>query len=256
MSKLIALEQLEVDAAEVLAIKRNELLPIVQDAARLNHYAGHIVQAQVVLLNGVNPSLTQALSETIGQIIAHLRGSKKNLKPKKFNALQRWFGQDIEYKAAQLHELTNLDRLVEHANLLSQQIQVEIQKSQARFQQATGLREQMATYIIAAQQFLREYPDFQQLHVFDALPERLSKRIQTLHTVQASHDIALAQLQLTQQLALGLLDRFHEAQQVLIPAWQYHLQQRQAQHAQFDLVALNQNREQLIQVLQQSLQKK
>ena len=27
------------------------------------------------------------------------------------------------------------------------------------------------------------------------------------------------------QLSFGLLDRFKEAQQVLIPAWQYHVQQ-------------------------------
>ena len=39
--------------------------------------------------------------------------------------------------------------------------------------------------------------------------------------LQASNDIALAQMQLTQQLSLSLLDRFNEAQHVLIPAWQY-----------------------------------
>ena len=72
----------------------------------------------------------------------------------------------------------NLDRLLAQADHLSQQLQIEIQKSQARFQQLLGLREQMAKYIVAAQEFLNEYPAFiKNQHPLDNFAERLSKKL-------------------------------------------------------------------------------
>ena len=111
----------------------------------------------------------------------------------------------------------------------------------------------MAKYIRAAQEFLHEYPAFvQHRHPLDNFADRLSKKVNTLQTLQASNDIALAQMQLTQQLSLSLLDRFNEAQHVLIPAWQYHVQQSQ-QHQQYSQTQLDKSREKLIQTLQDSL---
>ena len=82
-----------------------------------------------------------------------------------------------------------------------------------------------------------------------------------MQTLQASNDIALAQMQLTQQLSFSLMDRFKEAEQVLIPAWQYHVKQSQAQknssqNTQTSLDELDKSREKLIQSLQKSLDKK
>lgn len=66
----------------------------------------------------------------------------------------------MEYDAGQVKYLKDLDRLIDEANHLSQKLQIEIQKSQSRIQQVLGLREQMAAYIGAAQEFLNEYPEF------------------------------------------------------------------------------------------------
>ena len=181
---------------------------------------------------------------------------------KKFNALQRWLGLDLEFNAGKIKYLKDLDRNIHQANQLSQKLQLEIQKSQSRFQQANGLREQMAKYIRAAQEFLVEYPNFvKNLHPLNNFEDRLSKKINTLQTLQASNDIALAQMQLTQQLSFSLMDRFKEAEQVLIPAWQYHVKQSQAQrntsqNTQTFLDELDKSREKLIQSLQKSLDKK
>lgn len=256
-TELLPLDQIEVNRDELISIKRNDLVPLLDDQARLNHYADHLIQSQAVLLNGVDPKLTQQLSHVIAEIIQQLNQSKKSLKVKKFNTLQRWLGLDIEFNAGKIKYLKDLDRNILQAHQLSQKLQLEIQKSQSRFQQASGLREQMSKYIRAAQEFLTEYPNFvKNLHPLNDFEDRLSKKINTLQTLQASNDIALAQMQLTQQLSFSLLDRFQEAQQVLIPAWQYHLKQSRELNNNTSLNELDQSREKLIQTLQKSLEKK
>lgn len=256
-TELVPLEQIEVSREDLLSIKRNDLVPLLDDQVRLNHYADQLIQAQSVLLNGVDPQLTQQLSQVISHIIEQLNQSKKTLKQRKFNALQKWLGLDLEFDAGQIKYLKDLDRSIYEANRLSQKIQIEIQKSESRFQQASGLREQMAKYIVAAQEFLHEYPSFvKNRHPLDNFADRLSKKINTLQTLQASNDIALAQMQLTQQLSLSLMDRFKEAQQVLIPAWQYHLKQSSENKSIHAMNELDQSREKLIQSLQKSLDKK
>lgn len=256
-TELVPLDQIEVSAEELLSIKRLNLVPLLDDQARLNHYADQMIQAQAVLLNGIDPQLTMKLSQTISQIVQELNRSKKTFKKRKFNALQKWLGLDLEFNADQIKYRKDLDRLILEADKLSQRLQIEIQKSHSRYQQAYGYREQMAKYILAAQQFLIEYPIFtKNRHPLDNFAERLSKKIHTLQTLQSSNDIALAQMQLTQQLSLGLIDRFKEAQQVLIPAWQYHLKQSAEKQSLASLQELDQSREILIQSLKNSLDKK
>jgi len=62
-------------------------------------------------------------------------------------------------------------------------------------------------------------------------------------------------MQLSQQLSLSLLDRYKEAQQVLIPAWQYHVKQSQQSSSTIELEKLDNSREKLIHTLKKSLQK-
>ncbi|MFC6052277.1 tellurium resistance protein [Acinetobacter sp. Ac_877] len=253
---LVPIKEIRVDRNDVLLIKRNDLVPLLNDQYKLNHYADSIIQAQSVLLNGVDPELTYQLSQTIEQLIQILASSKKHLNKRKFNALQKWLGIDIEYGSSQIEYYKNLDSLLDRANHLSQKLQLEIQKSQARFQQLIGLREQMSKYIVAAEEFLVEYPSFvTHVHPLDHFSERLSKKINTLQTLQVSNDIAITQMQLSQQLSFGLLDRFKEAQQVLIPAWQYHVKQSQQSNSTIELEKLDNSREILIKNLKKSLEK-
>lgn len=254
---LTPLEQISCNADELLSIKRNDLVPLLDNQTRLNLYADQLIQAQSVLLKSIDPSLTQKLSQIIAQIIEQLSASKKKLNQRKFNAIQKWLGLDLEFSVGQVKYLRDLESSIDEAKQLSQRLQVEIQKSESRFQQANGLREQMAKYIRAAQEFLDEYPVFvQQRHPLDNFSERLSKKINTLQTLQASNDIALAQMQLTQQLSLTLLDRFNEAQHVLIPAWQYHVKQSGAQNSLVTTEELDKSRDKLIQSLKKSLENK
>ena len=147
---LVPLRDIPVNSDELLSIQRNDLVPLLNDQYRLNHYADSVIQAQSVLLNGIDPQLTLQLSQTIEQLIQSLADSKKYLKKRKFNGLQKWLGIDIEYGSTQVEYYKKLDQLLDRANHLSQKLQIEIQKSQARYQLLTGLREQMAKDISAA----------------------------------------------------------------------------------------------------------
>ena len=100
-----------------------------------------------------------------------------------------------------------------------------------------------------------EYPQFvKNQHPLDNFAERLSKKVNTLQTLQASNDIAITQMQLSQQLSFGLLDRYKEAQQVLIPAWQYHVKQSLQSNSTSSLEKLDNSRENLIKTLKKSLE--
>lgn len=253
---LVPIADIPVHPEDALSIKRNELLPLLKDPYRLNHYADQLIQAQSVLLNGVDPQLTQRLSQSIEHLIQTLSDSKKILKKRKFNGLQKWLGLDLEFGSSQVEYYKNLDRHLDEANQLSRRLQIEIQKSQSRFIQLQGLREQMAKYIVAAEEFLQEYPTFaQQPLPLDSFAERLSKKIQTLRTLQSSNDLAIMQMHLSQQLSFSLLDRYKEAQQVLIPAWQHYVKQSQQSGSTSSLEKLDNSRENLIKTLRKSLEK-
>lgn len=254
--ELVPLREIEIHQSEILLIKRNVLTEILVDQSKLNHYADHVIQAQSQLLDGVNPQLTQKLSSIIAQLIEQLSHSKKILKQRKFNTLQKWLGSDLEFFSQQAHYYKNVDTLLDQAHQLSQKLQQEIQGAQLRFQQLNALRENMALHIIAAEEFLEEYPNFSKQNAFAThFAERLSKKIQSLYTLQASNDIAIAQMQLSYQLAFTLLDRFKEAQQVLIPAWQYHLKQSKHESNHPNLENLDKSRDKLIQQLKNSIAK-
>lgn len=253
---LVPLKEIIVDRNEVLSIKRQDLVPLLSDQYKLNHYADTVIQSQSLLLDGIDPHLTIQLSQTIEQLITVLSSSKKHLNKRKFNVLQKWLGVDIEYGSSQIEYYKNLDALLDRACHLSQKLQLEIQTSQARFQQLLGLREQMFKYIVAAEEFLVEYPSFvKNVHPLDSFTQRLSKKIDTLYTLQTSNDIAITQMQLSQQLSFSLLDRFKEAQQVLIPVWQYHVKQSQQTSSKIELEKLDNSREILIKNLKKSLEK-
>jgi hypothetical protein len=253
---LIPLSEINFHQDEILDIKRNELVPLLNDQYQLNLYADQIVNEQSNLLDGVDPFLTQQLSQTIEQLISTLANSKKYLKKRKFNSLQKWLGIDIEYGSGQIEYYKNLDVLLDRANHLSQKLQIEIQQNNQKYAKVVQLRKKMALYIHSANEFLIEYPNFaQNTHPLDNFAERLSKKINTLQTLQASNDIAITQMRLSQQLSFALLDRFKEAQQVLIPAWQYHVKQSQQSYSTTEMEKLDNSRENLIKTLKKSLEK-
>lgn len=159
-------------------------------------------------------------------------------------------GIDIEYGAGKIEFYKNLEFLLAKANQLSQKLQIEIQKSQESIDQIHQYRIEMAHYIVALDEFFNDYPQFiKDIHPLDNFRERLSKKMTSLMTLQANNDIAIVQMQLSQQIAFTLLDRFNESQQVLIPAWQYYVKQSNQKSSSIDLEKLDHARLDLISTL-------
>ncbi|WOE31688.1 MULTISPECIES: tellurium resistance protein [unclassified Acinetobacter] len=256
MTILTPIQEIAVDDSQLLTIKRDDLVPLLAQHSQLNHYADHVVQAQSLLLDGIDSQLIQQFSQTIVQLISALSISKRDVKQKKFNRVQKWLGLDIEYGANQIAYYQKLDDLLRRASEMSQQLQYEIHQSQAKLANIDLYRQEMAHYIIAAEQFLDEYPSFMKhVHPLDHFTERLAKKILNLRTLQAHNDIAITQIQLSQQTALTLLDRFQEAENVLIPAWQYYVKQRNQDQSHADFTQLDRSRSHLMKMLKTALDK-
>lgn len=260
LTPLVPLHLIESNTEQLLLIQRNQLLPLLEQPLLLNQYAQQLVQAQAALLQSIDPDLTQQLSQVIAEIIQQLSQSSKKLSDKRFNRLQKWLGIDLEFDHGKVHYIQQLDQSIDLANQLSRRVALEISQSQARYQQLLVLRVEMAQYIAAAQQFSRDCPVFiRDTQTLEHFQQRLLQKIHSLNTVQSSHDLAMMQMQLSQQLAFGLIDRFKEAQQVLIPAWQYHVKMTRIQNdsqtkSTVDYAELNRNRDKLIQSLKQALE--
>ncbi|AOA57853.1 hypothetical protein [Acinetobacter larvae] len=245
--QLPALTEIDLDPQRLLYLQREQLLPLRDAPIQLNYYADAVVQAQSAQLIVIDAELTQQLSQTIAQLLKHLQQATTQLKTRRFNALQRWLGLDIESDVTKIKYLDRLDAYVDQANHLSQKLKLQLAQSSQRRQHYVQLRREMAHAIVAAQQFLQQYPLFQANdNNFDSFEQRLSKKIETLQRLQHNHDLAYAQMQLNEQLALQLLDRFKEAQQVLLPAWQQQLRQNQDRANIRDIQQLQGDRDKLI----------
>lgn len=65
---LVPLRDIPVNSDELLSIQRNDLVPLLNDQYRLNHYADSVIQAQSALLNGIDPQLTLQLLNGLAQL--------------------------------------------------------------------------------------------------------------------------------------------------------------------------------------------
>lgn len=249
-----ALHDIELNVGRLVVIKRNSLVPLLDQPANLTHYADDLVQKQNQLVLSKSIQSSQELSQLISRIIMHLNHSDRYLKPKTFNFIQKWLGIDLEQQAGSVSYLNDLKRLVAEADRFSQRVATEIYQSQKNMQDLHSLRIEMAHFVIAAEQFLDEIPQFAATHQVENIKDRLHKKINTLMTSQSATDIAMLQIQLAQSVALTILDRFNEAKNVLIPAWQQHVLQVQQAKSPIELQKLNDARDRLIRTLDGAIQ--
>ena len=57
--ELTPLDRFDIAREDILSIQRNDLIPLLNDQSRMNYYADQLIQAQSVMLKGVDPALTQ-----------------------------------------------------------------------------------------------------------------------------------------------------------------------------------------------------
>ncbi|KAA8735342.1 tellurium resistance protein [Acinetobacter qingfengensis] len=249
------IHDMELDQQRIDQIKVKVLVPMLKSPNLLSYYADHIVQQQNHVLIQKTSSHTTDLSQSIQHLIEHLNQSQKSLTPRYFNRFQRWLGQHLEYRGQQYQYIEQLIAQINQAANFSRLVASEMAVSQQYMQELQILRQELAYYVIAAQQFVQESPQFNaQSMQFEHFLQRLQQKINTLMTSQSATDMAMLQMQLQQQVAMTLLDRFTEARQILIPAWQQHVLSIQYQQTPQQLQQLNDARHALIRRLHQALE--
>lgn len=242
-------DQSQSDQSAVIAIQRDILTPILIDPSKLSNYADAIIQDQQCLLSQANIAHSAELGRLIQNIIAQLNQSKKIFSTKKYHFLHRWFGVDLEHQAGSINFLKSLEKSIEQATILSQCVYGEIMQSQQNFQLLESKQVEMSQHIQAAEQFLQQAKQFTSSSQYEPFAMRLDKKINMLMTSQHATDLAMAQIQLNQNVALSILDRFNEAKNVLIPLWYQQIRASHAGQSPAELEKLNRLREQLIRTL-------
>ncbi len=248
-----ALHAIDLEQERITRIKRNVLLPLMQNPMLFSHYADNVVQEQNQLLLNKPIQSAQGLGQVIRQLIEKLNQSKKHLQQKKYNVLQRWFGIDLEQQAGSVQFFNDLNHLIDKASRLSHKVAGEVYQSQKQMQHLHRLRTEMAHYVIAAEQFETECQAFAQQQDISMFKQRLNKKINTLMTSQTATDMAMLQIELSQNVAMTILDRFNEAKNVLIPTWQQHVLSLQSGQDPQELQQLNDARHRLIVTLDNAL---
>lgn len=242
-------DQTQNNQSTVIAIQRDILTPILNDPSKLSHYADAIIQDQQRLLAQANIAHSAELGRLIQNIIAQLNQSKKLFSAKKYHFLHRWFGVDLEHQAGSINFLKNLEKSIEQATVLSQCVYGEIMQSQQNFKALENKQVEMSQYIEAGEQFLQQSKQFASSAQYESFSVRLDKKINMLMTSQHATDLAMAQIQLNQNVAMSILDRFNEAKNVLIPLWYQQIRASHAGQSPAELEKLNRLREQLIRTL-------
>ena len=87
----------------------------------------------------------------------------------------------------------------------------------------------LGVHIQAAREYLSELPpkpatsaSENDVTQFDRPKERFARKVANLAALEASHQMSLMQLKLTQAQAIDMLDRFNETTRVLVPVWRQH----------------------------------
>lgn len=244
-----SVDEFKQDQSAIIAIQRDILTPLLHQPSNLSHYGDAIIQDQQRFLAQANIAHSAELGRLIQNIIAQLNQSKKLFSAKKYHFLHRWFGVDLEHQAGSINFLKSLEKSIEQATILSQCVYGEIMQSQHNFKALEAKREDMSQHIQAAEQFLQQSKRFASSAQYESFSVRLDKKINMLMTSQHATDLAMAQIQLNQNVALTILDRFNEAKNVLIPLWYQQIRSSHAGQSPAELEKLNRLREQLIRTL-------
>ena len=242
-------DQTQNNQSAIIAIQRDILTPILNDPSKLSHYGDAIIQDQQRLLAQANIAHSAELGRLIQNIIKQLNQSKKLFSAKKYHFLHRWFGVDLEHQAGSINFLKSLEKSIEQATVLSQYVYGEIMQSQQNFKALKNKQVEMSQHIQAAEQFLQQAKQFASSAQYESFSMRMYKKINMLMTSQHATDLAMAQIQLNQNVAMSILDRFNEAKNVLIPLWYQQIRASHAGQSPAELEKLNRLREQLIRTL-------
>lgn len=202
---------------------KTEVLPeVFSDPTRIATY-GALEGSTVDLASLAQQAPVTQLAGSIQRVIAKLTDADPQVLAQKPSVLARWTGAHLERRVRYEVARESLNELIETAHVHAQGVRDFLgllDAGMASFEHEIGA---LQDHLQAGREYLAENPQAG-LPADGALDftnhrERFARKLANLATLQASHELSLAQLRLVRSSATDLLDRFEEAITVLVPVW-------------------------------------
>lgn len=213
---------------------KQEIIPgLFAEPRNIGTYAQHSEQSNA--LNEFSSLMEKGsvghLSQAIEAIVAMLSDAdpRKITKPRAGvkGWLDSFLGRDLETEMRYQQARTSLDEKIAEAENIAEHVRDTLTSIHNLMEQHTTEAESLRVHIQAGREYLAEMETTGEAGhndptQFDRPAERFSRKITNLAALEASHNMSLMQLKLTQAQAVDMLDRFTETTRVLIPVWRQH----------------------------------
>jgi hypothetical protein len=202
---------------------KTEVLPeVFAQPSRIATY-GALEDSSVDLASLAQQAPVTQLADSIQRVISKLTDADPKVLARKPSPLSRWTGSHLELRVRYEVARESLSELIETAHVHAQGVRDflgMLDVGMASFEHEIGA---LQDHLQAGREYLAQNPQAG-LPIEGALDftnhrERFARKLANLATLQASHELSLAQLRLVRSSATDLLDRFEEAVSVLVPVW-------------------------------------
>ena len=158
----------------------------------------------------------RSLSESIANLVRSLQKLDVDRVNRRFTWLERFTGADLEARIA-------FDIAARHLSIEMAEVAASAERARAVLSALHGDQPRLAAATIAYATLLAATLAFLEAHSGEAGDvDRLRRRAANLQALQASSQMSETQIELAIDGLTGLLDRYADVEQLLLPVWQQH----------------------------------
>ena len=163
----------------------------------------------------------EKLSEQIQRLLGLLAQAHPYLTTRKHSLLSRVTGSALVKRLDHHLAVQELPEVLQQSEAAAQRVRELWAHAKAVLEETSGQEAELKALLDGAQAWLRDHPEAGESDsALSASPrERLLKRLTNLHALVLSLGIHRQQHQLVQDQILGVLDRYHQVRDVLLPVW-------------------------------------
>lgn len=217
------------------SLKREVIPNLFANPSQMGSYAASSEESNALnefsrLMEQGSVSELSSAIEAIVEMLAHADPRKISQTEKSWKGwLDSFMGRDVEKQIRYEQARTSLDNMLKSTASIAEGVYdtlTAIDKLISQHQQEVAT---LSVHIQAAREYLAELPTTpatsaseNDVTQFDRPKERFARKVANLAALEASHQMSLMQLKLTQAQAIDMLDRFNETTRVLVPVWRQH----------------------------------
>jgi len=209
-------------------LKETVLPAIFRDPAAIGKYGENRSEKENLqeLSDFMESGTVSALAIKIGEIVTKLMDADPQRMTQKTTWYDRLIGRDVERQVRYQVAHKALDELLGEAEGVAQGVRDSLCALDEILANHAIEAERLRMHIQAGREFLDENPQAGMVDAgsleFDRPRERFARKLANLATLLSSHEMSVAQMNLTRAHAVDMLDRFHETSSVLVPVWRQH----------------------------------